>query len=107
MQHLEVSGAVRPLYGSLGVKGLILQQAKCVCVCVCVCDVCVCACDVLYGVCKAHKRRTKHTFRLQQMTAVLDLQSVVMRLHIKIFCIHAVSKLLQYHVLTDPSDRAV
>ena len=22
MQHLEVSGAVRPLYGSLGVKGL-------------------------------------------------------------------------------------
>jgi len=24
MQHLEVSGAVRPLYGSLGVKGLIL-----------------------------------------------------------------------------------
>ena len=23
MQHLEVSGAVRPLYGSLGVKGLI------------------------------------------------------------------------------------
>ena len=26
MQRLEVSGAVRPLYGSLGVKGLILRQ---------------------------------------------------------------------------------
>ena len=24
MQRLEVSGAVRPIYGSLGVKGLIL-----------------------------------------------------------------------------------
>jgi len=24
MQHLEVSGAVRPIYGSLGVKRLIL-----------------------------------------------------------------------------------
>ena len=24
MKHLEVSGAVRPLYGSLGVKGLML-----------------------------------------------------------------------------------
>jgi len=24
MQHLEVSGVVRPLYGSLGVKGLIV-----------------------------------------------------------------------------------
>jgi len=27
MQHLEVSGAVRPLYGSLGVKGLIVFVA--------------------------------------------------------------------------------
>ena len=26
MQTLEVSGAVRPLYGSLGVKGLIMLQ---------------------------------------------------------------------------------
>ena len=26
MQHLEVSGAVRPLYGSLGVKGLRLSR---------------------------------------------------------------------------------
>ena len=26
MQRLEVSGAVRPLYGSLGVKGLILSS---------------------------------------------------------------------------------
>jgi len=25
MQRLEVSGAVRPLYGSLGVKGLIIN----------------------------------------------------------------------------------
>ena len=25
MQRLEVSGAVRPLYGSLGVKGLIIE----------------------------------------------------------------------------------
>ena len=28
MQRLEVSGAVRPLYGSLGVKGLIEQYSK-------------------------------------------------------------------------------
>jgi hypothetical protein len=28
MQLLEVSGAVRPLYGSLGVKGLILIKAR-------------------------------------------------------------------------------
>jgi len=27
MQHLEVSGAVRPLYGSLGVKGLTNQNS--------------------------------------------------------------------------------
>jgi len=27
MQHLEVSGAVRPIYGSLGVKRLILRSA--------------------------------------------------------------------------------
>ena len=26
MQSLEVSGAVRPIYGSLGVKGLIIVQ---------------------------------------------------------------------------------
>jgi len=26
MQRLEVSGAIRPLYGLLGVKGLILQH---------------------------------------------------------------------------------
>ena len=26
MQRLEVSGAVRPLYGSLGVKGLIMSD---------------------------------------------------------------------------------
>jgi len=26
MQRLEVSGAVRPLYGSLGVKGLMLYR---------------------------------------------------------------------------------
>ena len=26
MQRLEVSGAVRPLYGSLGVKGLIVKH---------------------------------------------------------------------------------
>jgi len=26
MQRLEISGAVRPLYGSLGVKGLILYK---------------------------------------------------------------------------------
>ena len=25
MQHLEVSGAVRPVYGSLGVKGLMSE----------------------------------------------------------------------------------
>jgi hypothetical protein len=28
MQRLEVSGAVRPLYGSLGVKGLILLDYR-------------------------------------------------------------------------------
>ena len=28
MQRLEVSGAVRPLYGSLGVKGLIVTHMK-------------------------------------------------------------------------------
>jgi len=28
MQRLEVSGAVRPLYGSLGVKGLIYSLAE-------------------------------------------------------------------------------
>ena len=26
MLHLEFSGAVRPLYGSLGVKGLVVQR---------------------------------------------------------------------------------
>ena len=28
MQHLEVSGAVRPIYGSLGVKGLKFKSFK-------------------------------------------------------------------------------
>jgi len=28
MQRLEVSGAVRPLYGSLGVKGLRMHETK-------------------------------------------------------------------------------
>jgi len=28
MQHLEVSGAVRPLYGSLGVKGISYESAR-------------------------------------------------------------------------------
>jgi len=28
MQRLEVSGAVRPLYGSLGIKGLITPNIK-------------------------------------------------------------------------------
>ena len=28
MKRLEVSGAVRPLYGSLGVKWLILQEVR-------------------------------------------------------------------------------
>jgi len=28
MQRLEVSGAVRPLYGSLGVKGFLRLQEK-------------------------------------------------------------------------------
>jgi len=28
MQHLEVSGAVRPLYGSLGVKGLMFKDIE-------------------------------------------------------------------------------
>jgi len=29
MQHLEISGAVRPLYGWLGVKGLVLSMPAC------------------------------------------------------------------------------
>ena len=29
MQRLELSGAVRPLYGSLGVKGLIRLPGRC------------------------------------------------------------------------------
>jgi len=29
MKRLEVSGAVRPLYGSLGVKGLMNEDAIC------------------------------------------------------------------------------
>jgi len=28
MQRLEISGAVRPIYGSLGVKGLILMTVQ-------------------------------------------------------------------------------
>ena len=32
MQRLEVSGAVRPLYGSLGVKGLILRCKYIACI---------------------------------------------------------------------------
>ena len=28
MQHLEVSGAVRPIYGSLGVRRLIVDQTN-------------------------------------------------------------------------------
>jgi len=31
MQRLEVSGAVRPIYGSLGVKRLTLFTKLCVC----------------------------------------------------------------------------
>ena len=35
MQRLEVSGAVRPLYGSLGVKGLKFCDGVCACVRAC------------------------------------------------------------------------
>jgi len=28
MQRLDVSGAVRPIYGSLGVKGLMYQEMR-------------------------------------------------------------------------------
>jgi len=45
MQRLELSGAVRPLQGALGVKGLIMYKAK----------VAVCS-----EICTKHTKQSKH-----------------------------------------------
>jgi len=41
MQRLEVSGAVRPIYGSLGFKRLIHRWSLCSCFCHCIATLCL------------------------------------------------------------------
>jgi len=60
MERLEVSGAVRPLYGSLGVKGLRFSKKKTTSLC----D--MRWCDVLFAVLSAS--RTQHSEKYTHCT---------------------------------------